>query len=183
MTEEKYTVRTRLNCGSGEDYRDGDEWLNVDIEPSVDPDLVHDLDKHPWPLPDDQFELVEARHVFEHLDDPIRAFQEVARVLESGGTFLLVFPIGYVKFRDPTHKHYWTYGTPDHIVGDTDHSHELDLPFELDTRGVEWWLDPHDEHRHREVQEEIARNGPGGWMDQVRGLAGEVRAEFIRTGR
>lgn len=174
---------TKANLGCGDAHREGDDWCNLDIEKSVEPDVVSDLDELPWPFRSGQLELIVAEHVFEHLEDPVQALEETARVLEPGGTFVLVFPIGHVKFRDPTHKHYWTYGTIDHIVGETDHAHELDLPFEIDDRDVDWWLEPHDEHRHREVQEDLARVGPGGWMDQVRGLAGEVRAEFTRTGR
>lgn len=169
---------TRLNLGSGEDYREGDEWCNVDISTAVDPDQAFDLDAQPWPLPDDQFEFVLAQHCFEHLTNATGAFAEVARVLDPGGTFELVFPIGHTKYRDPTHVQFWTYETPEHVAGTTDHAHELDLPFTLDDRELDWWIGPHNDLIYQRTEKRLEDSGPGSWLCQVAGLAGEVRATF-----
>ena len=48
---------------------------------------VYDL-----PFADDSYELVTANMVLEHLEDPARAFSEIARVLRPGGSFLFLTP-------------------------------------------------------------------------------------------
>ena len=45
-----YTV---LNLGSGKKPRPG--AVNVDVTARTQPDLIHDLDETPWPLPDSHF--------------------------------------------------------------------------------------------------------------------------------
>lgn len=49
------------------------------------------------PLPDDSCDLVTANMVVEHLEDPVRQFREIHRVLKPGGTFLFHTPntLGY----------------------------------------------------------------------------------------
>lgn len=49
------------------------------------------------PYPDNQFDLVFADNVVEHLDDPEAVFSEVTRVLKPGGIFL---------FKTPNSTHY-----------------------------------------------------------------------------
>ncbi len=44
------------------------------------------------PFDDASFDLVTADNVLEHLDDPVRVFSEVARVLRPGGRFLAKTP-------------------------------------------------------------------------------------------
>ncbi|MBI1974865.1 MAG: class I SAM-dependent methyltransferase, partial [Parcubacteria group bacterium] len=53
----------KLNLGSGAFRKDG--YLNVDINPQCNPDIVHDLDFLPYPFKDDAFDLVETNHCLE----------------------------------------------------------------------------------------------------------------------
>lgn len=55
-------------------------------------------DAHCLPFADDSFDLVFTIAVFEHLRNPLRAMQEVARVLKPGGKLL-----GSVAFLEPFH--------------------------------------------------------------------------------
>ena len=42
--------------------------------------IVHDLSEFPYPFKDDEFELVFASHVLEHLDNPQKALYEMLRI-------------------------------------------------------------------------------------------------------
>ena len=44
------------------------------------------------PFPDQRFELVTANMVLEHLEQPLKVFQEVSRVLSAGGVFVFITP-------------------------------------------------------------------------------------------
>jgi len=44
----------KLCLGSGRKKQE--DAVNVDIVPSTKPDIVHDLNDAPWPLPDNQFD-------------------------------------------------------------------------------------------------------------------------------
>ena len=44
------------------------------------------------PFPDDSFDAVTSFDVLEHVEDPFRAFEEIARVLRPGGRAWLAFP-------------------------------------------------------------------------------------------
>lgn len=102
---------TRINLGSGEDYRDGDGWINVDYNDRYAPDVVHDLNTR-WPFPNNSFEYVLASHVFEHLDDLAFQFREATRVLKPGGKLVVKVPLGTNALTDWTHQHIWTFDTP-----------------------------------------------------------------------
>lgn len=96
---------TKLNLGSGGDYREGQAWHNVDVRAAVGPDERVDLNEYPWPWPDDSWAHVLASHVVEHLDDQHRALQELARITAPGGTVRIRAPHWHSASMaiDPTH--------------------------------------------------------------------------------
>ena len=57
--------KIKLNLGCG--INKLDDHINIDMLTSVDPDIVHNLEDYPWPLPDNQFEEVKASHIVEHM--------------------------------------------------------------------------------------------------------------------
>jgi predicted SAM-dependent methyltransferase len=83
---------SRVNLGSGQDYRDG--WVNVDVDPSCDPDVLFDLEVTPWPFGDDEFEHALVDDVLEHISPPRRPdfISEVRRIVEPGGVFVNKLP-------------------------------------------------------------------------------------------
>jgi len=83
MNQQVATLPTRLNLGCGSFKKPG--FLNVDMVPEVEPDLILDLDSLPYPFPDNHFELIEAFHVLEHLQDPFQAIAEMYRIAKPGG--------------------------------------------------------------------------------------------------
>lgn len=57
--------------------------LNVDVLPDSRPNFLQaDLNQYPWPIYDNQFSCALASHVLEHLDDPLRALQELQRIAD-----------------------------------------------------------------------------------------------------
>lgn len=104
-----------LHLGCGEDSRDGAH--NVDQLAHDGVDEVVDLDRAPWPWPDDTFSRIEAHHVFEHLTDMETALRESARVLAPGGVLCLTLPVGQNAWADPDHEHRWNWDTPEMFCG------------------------------------------------------------------
>lgn len=165
--------KLRLNLGCGRDKRT--DWLNVDASEAVDPDLVVDLEKTPWPFETGQFEVVEARHVLEHLE--VVPWDEIERVMKPGATLKLIYPIGYTRFEDPTHKQYWNWDTAENIGGEKKHSHELGLNLRLVYTEYEGCVTA-DVFTKLYTKYRKLIDGPGPWIEQVPGFSGERIAVY-----
>jgi SAM-dependent methyltransferase len=55
-------------------------------------DIVHDLNKYPYPFKDNYADEIHFYHVLEHLDDSIKALEELHRILKPGGRLYLRVP-------------------------------------------------------------------------------------------
>ena len=55
-------------------------------------EVVWDVNRRPWPLPDDSFARVDLSHIIEHLDDIVAGMREVHRVARRGARVFLVTP-------------------------------------------------------------------------------------------
>ncbi|MBS1266581.1 MAG: hypothetical protein MAG795_00548 [Candidatus Woesearchaeota archaeon] len=101
----------KLNVGCGHDIKKG--WVNLDVKKRKGVDVVHNLEKYPYPFEDNKFNLILADNVLEHLDDTIGCMNELHRILKPGGKLILKFP--YFQhpnaWVDPTHKKCLTVGT------------------------------------------------------------------------
>jgi len=95
-------MHTKLNLGCGEDTKAG--YVNVDFQPHVKPDIVHDLNALPYPFPDNSFELIEAFHILEHLDRPFLIMKELHRLLKPGGVLHIKAPHFSRGFTHTEHK-------------------------------------------------------------------------------
>lgn len=93
----------KLNLGCGEDKKQG--YVNIDWQESVRPDIVHDLNKVPYPFPDNEFDHVEAFHVLEHLDKPFNIMREMHRILKPGGSLYVRVPHFSRGFTHAEHCH------------------------------------------------------------------------------
>jgi SAM-dependent methyltransferase len=83
-------IPINLNLGCGQYPKEG--YLNIDLDPRSKADKVLDLNKVPYDLPSNHFELVEADHVFEHLNEPIQVMSEIHRLLKPGGVLHIKVP-------------------------------------------------------------------------------------------
>lgn len=106
-----YTLN--MGCGITRTAR----GVNVDIMPEVNPDLVYDLNKLPFPWDDNTFHRVDMSHIFEHLGDPwcikmpyyewfFKFWREVWRILK---------PRGIVSLIAPVYNHESAWGDPGHV--------------------------------------------------------------------
>ena len=106
-------ARDVLNLGCGRRHVEG--AVNVDVTPLTNPDVVHDLDRRPWPLPESHFRVVWAHAVIEHLADVPATFEEIHRVCRDGARVHVTVPhfSSANAYADPTHRHFFGYSTLD----------------------------------------------------------------------
>jgi SAM-dependent methyltransferase len=79
-----------LNVGCGAARIPGS--IGVDIDPESAADVIHDLDIHPWPFPDQAFDRIVCSHVLEHLKTPWKAMQELIRLSRPGARVEIATP-------------------------------------------------------------------------------------------
>lgn len=107
-------VPKKLNLGCGLKYMEG--WINLDISDldlynnKIKVDVVHNLDKFPYPFPDDYFDEVLIDNVLEHLEKPPKVIEELERICKNNAIIKIIAPhFSYYKaYTDTTHKHYFT---------------------------------------------------------------------------
>lgn len=118
-----------LNLGCGTDIKKG--WVNLDCVELPGVDVCHDLEKFPYPFPNDYFDLILARHVLEHLDRFVDAIRELHRILKPGGVLRVIVPHFSSKdaFSDPTHKRCFSVNTFDYFVKGHSRNYYFDFQF------------------------------------------------------
>jgi hypothetical protein len=97
-----------LNLGCG--HKLMADAVNLDCSPEVGADIVHDLNRLPWPLPSDQFREVNANDVIEHLEDVVEAMGEIHRVCQNGAVVHITVPhfSSANAFTDVTHRRFFS---------------------------------------------------------------------------
>ena len=98
----------KLNLGSGPDYRK--EWVNVDIRKDIKTDVVHNLNKFPYPFKADEFDFVLISHTLEHLDYPETVLKEMLRISKNGAKIIIEVPhaFSYANATDMQHRRNFT---------------------------------------------------------------------------
>jgi hypothetical protein len=98
----------KLNLGCGLNHLQG--YVNVDCHPAAKPDVLHDLERFPWPFDAESVDEVVLNHVLEHLGaDPavfVGIFQELYRVCRGGALVKIAVP-------HPRHDNF--IGDPTHV--------------------------------------------------------------------
>lgn len=107
---DRYTILD-LGCG----FRTAPSAIGVDIDPRVEPHLLHDLDSYPYPLPSDHFTEVLCMDIIEHVADVGRFLREIHRVSRRGAIVRIRTPhfSSYYAYSDPTHRHVLGYSALD----------------------------------------------------------------------
>ncbi len=115
-------IKIDLACGKNK-QKGG--WIGIDMFPYKGVDIVHDLEKFPWPLPKECANLIVASHIVEHINPHkgvfIKFMDEAWRVLKVGGQLAIATPYGngHGFLQDPTHcnpcsEATWFYFDPCH---------------------------------------------------------------------
>lgn len=98
----------KLNLGCGRHRLEG--FVNVDAEAACEPDQVVDLERFPWPWPDNSVEEVLLRHVLEHLGADAKVFLKIMQEL-----YRVCAPGAVVKIQVPHPRHDDYLGDPTHV--------------------------------------------------------------------
>lgn len=124
-------IPRQLNLGCGLMRRD--DCLNVDRAERVRPDLLWDLDRYPYPLPESHFHAVFAHDVVEHVVSIPDFMREVHRLAAPGGTVEITTPHFSCanSYTDPTHLHHLGYFSFDYFTEGHDLSFYAEARFEI----------------------------------------------------
>jgi SAM-dependent methyltransferase len=101
----------KLNLGCGKNIRKG--WTNLDVKKRKGVDIVHDLNKFPYPFNDETFDMILAEHVLEHVDNFPKTMSEIYRILKPRGKLVVYVPY-YTSpnaWSHPEHRRAFTYLT------------------------------------------------------------------------
>ncbi|OYT40915.1 MAG: hypothetical protein B6U86_03390 [Candidatus Altiarchaeales archaeon ex4484_43] len=101
-----------LDVGCGERKKEIEDADVVGVDSIALPgvDVVHDLDRFPWPFNDDEFDLVIMDDVLEHLSDTLKVIEELHRITRDHGLIKISVP-HYTSdnyYTDITHKRAFT---------------------------------------------------------------------------
>ena len=129
----------KLNLGCGEFKKPG--YLNVDFGSVSVPDLVHNLEIVPYPFENSSFELVEADHLLEHLDDPFLVMKEIHRITKHGGKVVIRTPHFSRGFTHPEHKRGFDLTFPLYFNPTFPGGYQ-GVKYELDRIRIRWFAQP-----------------------------------------
>lgn len=83
-------VIKKLNIGCGKDIKKG--YVNLDKVRLTGVDIIQDLDKYPYPFPDNTFDEVYSRDCIEHLKDLFKSMKEIKRICKHNAKVILIVP-------------------------------------------------------------------------------------------
>lgn len=95
----------KLNLGGG--YKRYPDFLNADIDPLTNPDILINLETGNFPLEDNSVSEIRAYHVLEHIGEGFfHLMQEIYRVCRDGAI---------LDIQVPHHRSEVFYGDPSHV--------------------------------------------------------------------
>ena len=120
--------KLRLNVGCGTDIKPG--WVNLDSHKLPGVDVVHDIEKTPWPFEDGSVAHVFCANVLEHVEY-IPVMKEIHRILCENGTVGIMVPhfTSRNNFVDPTHRKMFSIRTFEFFVKDSTYGRDYYFDF------------------------------------------------------
>ena len=97
------TTPLRIDFACGQNKREG--FTGIDIAAGKGVDIVHDLERYPWPLKANSVDEGNISHYIEHVQDLVKFMNELHRVLKPGAecTILAPYYSSIRAWQDPTH--------------------------------------------------------------------------------
>ena len=81
-----------LNLGCGHAHWKFPNVVNLDGESNSNADVIWNLGKTPLPFKDEEFDMIIANHILEHVPDWWNCFKECSRILKTGGRLEVWLP-------------------------------------------------------------------------------------------
>jgi len=123
-----------LDIGCG--HRKAPNSICVDIRRTRGADIIAEVCRPPFK--DESIDEIICSEVLEHVDDLVKATEEVHRVLKPGGKVMIKVP--HVKsldtFRDPTHKNFFTIATMDYFTDASSYSYYSKAKFRIINKSI-----------------------------------------------
>jgi SAM-dependent methyltransferase len=97
--------------------------IGIDNNPGSQADVIHDLNRFPYPFEDNRFDRIYGTDVLEHLEDVVRTMEEIYRIGRPGAQVFLRVPhfTSTHAFGDPTHRHFFNTESLDYFCGGFSH--------------------------------------------------------------
>lgn len=108
-----------LDLGCGLRKRSG--AIGIDVNPRSHADVIHDLNRFPYPFSDNYFDEIICDNVIEHLDNVLKVMEELHRIAKPSAVVTVIVP--FFPHRqantDPTHKHFFGVHSFDYFIDGT----------------------------------------------------------------
>jgi len=131
----------KLNLGCGEYKKKG--YINLDANKSFNPDIIHDLNKFPYPFDDNYFDIIEMDHVLEHLNDPFIIMKEIHRIIKHNGVLTIKIPHFSRGFTHADHKRGFDVSFPYYFNPNAKLSGYSGVDFEIKSISLKWFAQPY----------------------------------------
>ena len=108
-----------LDVGCGNDKQRG--AVGIDISLDTQADIIHDLNKFPYPFNNDEFDMVICNDVLEHLENVVAVIEEIHRISKPCAIVRIRIPhfTDSNAYSDVTHKHFFSSQSFDCFINNT----------------------------------------------------------------
>ncbi len=95
--------------------------IGIDINNNIGADVVHNLNKFPYPFKSNHFDKIVAENIMEHLENIPKVLEELHRICKNNSKLIVTTGhfSGIDSFTDPTHIHFFTSRTFDYFIPGT----------------------------------------------------------------
>ena len=126
----------KLNLGCGGYKKEG--YVNIDRNTLVNPDIINDLNVIPYPFADNSFDLIEAFHVIEHLNEPFLVMKELHRIIKPNGKLVIKVPHFSRGFTHAEHSRGFDVTFPLYFNKNFSKSGFFGVEFKLEKLSLQW---------------------------------------------
>jgi len=113
--------RRILDIGCGNNKHPGS--IGIDFSNIDGVDISHNLEKLPYPIKDNSFDVILLQNVIEHIQNIVGLMDEIHRIATLGADILISTPhfSSLYSYQDPTHVRHMAYDSMDVFIDETKH--------------------------------------------------------------